>query len=203
MGRHAKTVRSGAARQRARKGTARTAIGALLVLGVIALAGLLLRIPLNDLRYTTGLSGTPGTFSAEHCHAVRSGRVTSLTCTGTFVTADGRGTDHTAQLIDAPADHDQPITVQRKPDGSYVQPLVFRVALDLLAVFGIVAAAAMTVVIVRTGSSTAAVSAGVPARSRPKVWGPVLYLVSLLAIGCGAAAVLSFVVAVVTVWFPV
>ncbi|WP_158713044.1 hypothetical protein [Streptomyces sp. NRRL S-1813] len=65
-------------------------------------------MPLNDLRYTTGLSGTPGTFSAEHCHAVRSGRVTSLTCTGSFVAADGRGTDHTAQLIDVPADHDQP-----------------------------------------------------------------------------------------------
>ncbi|AJT69725.1 hypothetical protein T261_8129 [Streptomyces lydicus] len=181
----------------------RSAIGALLALGVTAVAGLLLRMPLNDLSYTTTLSGTPGTFSAEHCHPVPSGRVTSLTCTGTFVADDDRLTDHTARLTDAPADHDQPITVQRKPDGSYVQPRVFRVALDLIAVFGIVGAAAMAVVIVCIGSSRVFVPAGVPARSRSKVWGPVLYLLSLLSIGCWAAAVLSFIVVVVTVWFPV
>ncbi|MFJ9855162.1 hypothetical protein [Streptomyces sp. NPDC101150] len=177
------------------------AVGALLVVGTVALTGLLLRMPLDDLSYATTMSGTPGTFSAKHCHGVRSGRVTSLTCTGTFVAEDGRLTDHSAELTDAPPDRDEPITVQRRPDGSYIQPLVFRVALDLTAVFGIVGAAAMMLVIVRALSSRDTVPARVPGRSRPKVRGPVPILLALLAIGCWAAAVLSFAIAIATVFF--
>lgn len=88
-----------------------TAIGALLVLGIIAAAGLLLRMPLNDFRYATALSGMPGTFSAAQCHTVPAGRGTSLACTGTFVAADGEFTDPAAHLTDGRIKLGKPISL--------------------------------------------------------------------------------------------
>ncbi|UKY47764.1 hypothetical protein [Streptomyces inhibens] len=168
------------------------AIGALLVLGIISLAGLLLRMPLNDFRYATALSGTPGTFSATHCHTVPAGRGTSRACTGTFVAADGGFTDRAAHLTDARIKLGKPISLQRESDGSYIRPLAAGAALDLAGAFAIVWGAAFLLVMVCVGwSSKVSVSGGLPLRLNRRPGGTVLTLLGWLYIGSGAAAVLS------------
>ncbi|WP_432000119.1 hypothetical protein [Streptomyces sioyaensis] len=174
-----------------------TAIGALLVIGIIAAAGLLLRMPLNDLRYATALSGTPGTFSAAHCTTVPSGRGTSLSCTGTFVATDGGFTDRAAHLIDGRITLGEPISLQRESDGSYVRPLASGAALDLAGVFAIVSGAGFLLVLVCAGwSSKVSVSGGLPLRLNRRPGGKVLPLLGWLYVGSGAAAVLSAVAGV-------
>ncbi|MEU9125801.1 hypothetical protein AB0C96_39340 [Streptomyces sp. NPDC048506] len=169
------------------------------MLGIIAVAGLLLRMPLNGFRYQTGMSGMFGTFSATHCHTVPAGRCTSRACTGTFVAADRGFTDRTAHITDAHIELGKPIQLQREPDGSYIRPLASGAALDLAGVFGIVTGAAFLSVMVFVGTSRVPVGGDAPIRSNPRSRPTVLPLLVCVLIASGAAAVLAFVVAIVIV----
>ncbi|BDM70783.1 hypothetical protein HEK616_42700 [Streptomyces nigrescens] len=174
------------------------AIGTLLVLGIVALAGLLLRMPLDDFRYASGASGTPGTFSATRCHTVPVGRGgSSRACTGTFAAADGGFTDHAAHLTDARIKLGRAIPLQRASDGRYVRPLASAAARDLAGVFAIVWGAGFLLVLVAVGWTGVRLRGGLPLRSSRQPGGKLLPLLGWLYVGSGAAAVLSLVAAVV------
>ncbi|MEU4845616.1 hypothetical protein [Streptomyces gilvosporeus] len=163
----------------------------------MALAGLLLRWALTDFRYATALSGTPGTFSAGHCHTVHQTRGGDVhPCTGTFVATEGRFTDHAAHLDDNPVGVGKPLRLLRESDGGYRRPLVSTAVLDVAAAFGIVWAAAVGAVMVCVGSRRMSAGNGNPTRSKPQLWPSLQLWLTVVAIGSLAAGVLSLVVGV-------
>ncbi|KIZ16498.1 hypothetical protein [Streptomyces natalensis] len=170
----------------------------LLLLGIVALMGLLLRWAWTDFRYATARSGTPGTFSAIHCHTIHQPRGGDVhPCTGTFVATEGGFTDHSAHLDDNPVGVGKPLRLLRESDGSYHRPLVSTAVLDVAAAFGIVWAAAVGAVMVCVGSRRVSVGGGSPARSKPHLWASLQLWLTVVAVGSVAAGVLSLVVGIV------
>jgi hypothetical protein len=171
-----------------------TAGGVLAAVGVIALAGWLLTFPLGDLRYTSGVSGTPGTFTAVRCHTTGADEGSTRVCTGTFVAAEGGFTDRTAQVRDADIDVGRPATLRRRPDGGYVQASPASAGKDLAAAFGIISLAAFLLVALCV--SPPGVSAGGWKRLRANraPWGTLLtVLVPLFGASLALAALSALI----------
>ncbi|ARF53846.1 hypothetical protein [Streptomyces gilvosporeus] len=171
---------------------ARIALGAVLVLVILTAAGLVMRLPLDDFRYTTGLSGTPGTFTAARCHTVGSGRSSSRTCTGTYVAAHGGFTARTARMDDGGIEPGRPVRVQREADGSYVRPLTSGALEDVAGAFLITSVAAFLLLGVCVSSPRVVVEGDAPLRANPRPWRMALSVLLTLSIGGGVAGALAF-----------
>ncbi|MEV5706532.1 hypothetical protein [Actinoallomurus sp. NPDC052274] len=149
-------------------------VGVLVAMGVIALAGWLLTFPLDDFRYSSGLSGTQGTFTAVRCHATGSGKDGSRVCTGTFVPAKGGSVDSSARVRDARIEVGKPVTVRRKTDGGYVRPGAANAGTNLATAFGIVALAAFLLVVLCVAPKNIKVGGLKRLRQNPPPWGTLL-----------------------------
>jgi hypothetical protein len=169
----------------------------LFAVGVLALAGWLMSFPVDGFRYTAGLSGTPGTFTAAHCHTYGSGRTSERVCTGTFTSADGRLTDTKAHISNGRIDVGKHARLRRRPDGGYVQPGLGKAILDLAAAFGIVGGAAF--LLMALCATPGRVAPNIPLRANPRPWGTLLFLFALLGGGCLFAALLFYMVAILCV----
>ncbi|GAB3984698.1 hypothetical protein GCM10029978_095070 [Actinoallomurus acanthiterrae] len=154
-----------------------TAVGVLAAIGVLGLAGWLLTSPLDDARYSSGLSGTPGTFTAERCHTTGSGNGGPPVCTGTFAPAKGGSVDRTAQVRDARIHVGTSATLRRKPDGGYVQPGPAKAGKDLATAFGIVSLAAFLLVLLCAAPKRVSAGGWKRMRQNPPPWGTLLTIV--------------------------
>ncbi|MGK4582657.1 hypothetical protein [Kitasatospora sp. HPMI-4] len=168
-----------------------TAVGTLFAVGVLALAGWLVRFPADELRYTSGTSGTPGTFTAAHCHTVGAGKGRQRVCQGPFVPHDGSPTDPAAHITDARVDVGKPAELRRTDGGGYVQPGVLNAGMDLAGIFGILCGASFLLMLPAAGPRRVKVEKGVPLRANPQPWGTLIPLLLGLFVFCGAAAMLS------------
>jgi hypothetical protein len=166
----------------------RTAAGVLFAIGVIALAAWLMSMVLGGFSYAVGLSGTPGTFTAAHCHTVGVGRGSTRICTGTFTSADGRVVDTRAHIKNARVYVGKPVGLRRKEDGGYTQPGWTSASMDLAVAFATIAGAAFLLVAPCVMARRVVIEDGVPLRAHPQPWGTLLpLLVCLVAIFLPAA----------------
>ncbi|MFL6054226.1 MAG: hypothetical protein ACJ72W_15090 [Actinoallomurus sp.] len=134
----------------------------------------MLTFPLNDLRYTSGLSGTPGTFTAARCRTVGAGKGSTRVCTGRFVSAKSGFIDRAAHVSNARIDVGRPATLRRRPDGQYVQPSPVNAGMNLATAFGIVSLAAFLLVVICVSPSRVSVTHGKRLRENPPPWGVLL-----------------------------
>jgi hypothetical protein len=171
-----------------------TAVAVLVGMGVLVLAGWLLTFPLNDVRYTSGLAGTPGTFTAARCHTTGAGKGSTRICTGTFVSAKGGFIDRTAQVRNARIDVGRPAALRRRPDGGYVQPSPVNAGMNLATAFGIVSLAAFLLVVLCVSPKQISVGGWKRLRENPPPWG---MLLSILVPLFGASLVLAGLCALV------
>jgi hypothetical protein len=169
-------------------------VGVLVAVGVLALAGWLLTFPLDDFRYSAGLSGTQGTFTAAQCHTTGSGKSSSRVCTGTFVPAKGGSADRSARIRDGRIEVGKPATVRRRPDGGYVEPGAAKAGTNLAAAFGIVALAAFLLVVLCVSPANITVGGWKRLRQNPPPWGTLL---SIFVPLFGASLVLAALSALV------
>ncbi|MFB7669653.1 hypothetical protein ACFC1R_38130 [Kitasatospora sp. NPDC056138] len=176
-----------------------TAVGALFAVGVLVLAGWLLRFPADEFRYTAGMAGTPGTFTAAHCHTVGSGKSSHRECQGRFVPHDGSPADPTAHISNARVDVGKPAELRRTDGGGYVQPGASNAAMDLAAIFGILCGAAFLLLFPVVGPRKVQVEKGIGPRANPQPWGTLIPLVFGLFLTFLIAAGLTFTGSIVLV----
>ncbi|WP_433182419.1 hypothetical protein [Actinoallomurus sp. CA-150999] len=151
-----------------------TAVGVLAAIAVLGLAGWLLTFPLDDARYSSGLSGTPGTFTAARCHTAGSG---TPVCTGTFVPAKSGLVDRNAHVRDARIQVGRPASLRRRPDGGYVQPGPAKTGKDLATAFGIISLAAFLLVLLCAAPKRVSAGGWKRMRKNPPPWGTLLTIV--------------------------
>ncbi|MCO6007490.1 hypothetical protein NE236_21155 [Actinoallomurus purpureus] len=171
-----------------------TAVGVLVAMGVLGLAGWLLTFPLNDARYTSGLAGTPGTFTAARCHTTGSGKSSTRICSGTFESTKGGFIDRAAQIRNARIGVGKPATLRRRPDGGYVQPGPVNAGMNLATAFGIVSLAAFLLVVLCASPKQVSAGGWKRLRKNPPPWG---VLLSILVPLFGASLVLAGLCALV------
>ncbi|GAA2270684.1 MULTISPECIES: hypothetical protein [Kitasatospora] len=174
-----------------------TAVGTLFAIGVLALAGWLVRFPADEFRYTSDMAGTPGTFTAAHCHNEGAGKSRTRQCEGPFVPHNGSPTDPAAHITNARVDVGKPAELRRTDGGGYVQPGVLNAGMDLAGVFGIFCGAAFLLMFPAAGPRRVKVETGVPLRANPQPWGTLVPLLLGLFVFFGAAAMLTLFGAVV------
>jgi hypothetical protein len=171
-----------------------TAVGVLVAIGVLALAGWLLAFPLDDLRYTSGMAGTEGTFTAVRCHTTGAGEGGTRVCVGTFVPAGGGLIDRTAQIRDADVAVGRTATLRRRPDGGYVQPGPVNAGKNLATAFGIVSLAAFLLVVLCVSPRRVSAGGWRRLRENPRPWGTLLtILVPLFGASLALAALCASV----------
>ncbi|GAB3984679.1 hypothetical protein GCM10029978_095000 [Actinoallomurus acanthiterrae] len=174
----------------------RTVAGVLVAIGVVVLAVWLEFFPINGFRYAAGLAGTPGTFTAAHCHTYGSGRGSRRVCTGTFTPANGGPADPAARITNARVHVGKPTTLRRKADGGYAKPGAADAVLDVAGVLGIVSLAALALLVLCVMPRRVRVEADVPLSSNPRPWGTLIPVLLWSFAGFLAAAALCGVAAV-------
>ncbi|GAA0329491.1 hypothetical protein NE235_24445 [Actinoallomurus spadix] len=176
------------------RGLAFGAGGVLAAIGVLALAGWLLTFPLGDFRYSSGMSGTPGTFTAAQCHTTGAGKNEKRVCTGTFVAAKGGIVDGSARISDARVDVGKPVKLRRRPDGGYVHPGAMNAGMNLATAFGIVSLAAFLLVVLCVSPGRVSAGSYKRLRKNPPPWGTLLtVLVPVFGVSLALAALCAVV----------
>ncbi|MCO5970904.1 hypothetical protein [Actinoallomurus soli] len=169
------------------------AAGVLGAIGVLALAGWLVTFPLDDFRYSSGMAGTPGTFTAAQCHKTGTGKGTRV-CTGTFVAAHGGFVDPSARIRGARVDVGKPAQLRRRSDGGYVQPGPRSAGMNLAAAFGIVSLAAFLLVVLCVSPNGVSAGGYKRLRKNPPPWGTLLsVLVPVFGTALGLAALCALI----------
>ncbi|WP_034087061.1 hypothetical protein [Streptacidiphilus albus] len=170
-----------ATQQRARRVlVGMAAVAAVALLGTVAWV---VRIPLQQLPYTTGRSGMAGSFTAQTCVTKFSGRSGLTTCRGTFVAASGTFSDPSVTVYNDGVHVGEPASYRRTSSGGYVRTGAGPAGRDIA---GILALASVALLIVE---GFRAVARMWPGRTWRSDWGwkwgigGLFAAVALLAVG--------------------